>query len=61
MVKKVLRKSNNQFINGTRICKHCNGHLRYYHGTLTCLMCGRDVDHVCQECMDNEDLLVKTA
>lgn len=44
-----------------RVCRHCGGHLRYYRGSLTCLMCGRDVDHHCTHCIASQDLLVETA
>ncbi len=44
-----------------RVCRHCGGHLRFYQGSLTCLMCGRDVDHHCKDCLASHDLLVETA
>ena len=49
------------FRNGSRICRHCNGQLRFYRSELTCLMCGRNVDHFCKDCMHTKDLLVETA
>ncbi|MDH5541433.1 MAG: hypothetical protein OEY64_00575 [Nitrospinota bacterium] len=33
-----------------RVCNHCGGTLRFYRGSLSCLMCGRDVDHSCKDC-----------
>ena len=33
-----------------RVCNHCGGTLRFYRGSLSCLMCGRDVDHACKDC-----------
>lgn len=47
--------------NGRRVCGHCGGYLRFYRGTLSCLLCGRDVDHACKDCIASQDLLVKTA
>ncbi len=43
-----------------RVCNHCGGHLRFYQGSFTCLMCGRDVDHSCKDCLASHDLLVET-
>lgn len=47
---------------GKGACKHCTGHMRFYRGTFSCMMCGREVDHVCEDCLANkEELLVETA
>ena len=43
-----------------RVCNHCRGTLRYYRGSHTCLMCGRDVDHECDSCKVSLGLLAKT-
>ncbi len=49
-------------ISDMRTCKHCTGHMRFYRGTFSCMMCGREVDHICEECLANkEELLVETA
>jgi len=34
-----------------RICNHCHGRLRAYLGSVTCMMCGRDIDHQCGSCV----------
>ncbi len=44
-----------------RVCHHCGGLLRQYRGSLTCLMCGRDVDHECQNCRSDAGILYNTA
>lgn len=40
-----------------RVCKHCGGHLRFYRGSHSCLMCGRDIDHHCKDCLASQDSL----
>lgn len=42
---------------GVRVCQHCGGHLRYYRGSHSCLMCGRDIDHHCKDCLASQDQL----
>lgn len=42
------------------VCKHCGGIMRYYRGSLSCLMCGREREHECPNCI-NSDKLKKTA
>lgn len=32
-------------------CGHCGGIMRYYMGTVSCLLCGRDHTHYCQNCV----------
>ena len=41
-------------------CKHCGGIMRYYRGSVSCLMCGRDGEHECPNCL-NAVRLKKTA
>ncbi|VAX20488.1 hypothetical protein MNBD_NITROSPINAE03-1934 [hydrothermal vent metagenome] len=43
------------------ICKHCGGIMRYYRGSTTCLLCGRDGSHTCQRCQYADEDLQKTA
>ncbi|MBI5816462.1 MAG: hypothetical protein HZB29_12725 [Nitrospinae bacterium] len=31
-------------------CKHCGGIMRYYLGSWSCMMCGRDSEHECPRC-----------
>lgn len=57
--KMLIRKSDNK--TRVRICTHCGGRLRFYRGTLTCLMCGRDVDHICKDCQGSNGLVVEIA
>jgi len=33
-----------------KTCTHCGGIMRYYLGSWSCMMCGRDVDHKCPRC-----------
>lgn len=42
------------------VCKHCGGIMRYYRGSTSCLMCGREGDHECPHCQ-NAERLRKTA
>jgi len=32
-------------------CAHCGGIMRYYMGSVSCLLCGRDHTHHCQRCV----------
>jgi hypothetical protein len=32
------------------VCKHCGGRMRYYMGDYSCLMCGREIYHLCKGC-----------
>jgi hypothetical protein len=43
-----------------RVCRHCGGHLRFYRGSHSCLMCGRDIDHNCKDCLASQDLHMET-
>ncbi len=43
-----------------RACQHCGGHLRYYRGSHSCLMCGRDIDHNCKDCLASQDIPMET-
>ncbi len=56
-------KKNIDFVESdVRTCKHCTGNMRLYRGTFSCMMCGREVDHICGDCLANkEELLVETA
>ncbi len=31
-------------------CEHCGGPLRLYRDGINCLMCGRSLDHKCENC-----------
>jgi len=42
------------------VCKHCGGIMRYYRGSTSCLMCGREKEHECPNCI-NVVRLQKTA
>jgi predicted amidophosphoribosyltransferase len=35
-------------------CRHCGGIMRYYRGSVTCMMCGRDGSHQCLNCARKE-------
>ncbi|MDH5510336.1 MAG: hypothetical protein OEZ32_08275 [Nitrospinota bacterium] len=41
-------------------CAHCGGIMRYYMGTVSCLLCGRDHTHHCQMCL-NKSVVVNAA
>jgi len=43
------------------VCHHCGGILRYYRGSVSCLMCGRDKEHHCATCAEKNDALMRTA
>jgi len=44
-----------------RVCGHCGGILRYYRGSVSCLMCGRDESHTCPNCVSVAEGFKKTA
>lgn len=44
-----------------RFCNHCGGPLRPYRDSVTCLMCGRDADHMCKDCISIQELKKKSA
>ncbi len=31
-------------------CKHCGGAMRLYRDGVSCLMCGRSMEHNCERC-----------
>lgn len=33
------------------ICNHCGGNLTMNGDLLSCLMCGREADHLCENCL----------
>jgi len=35
-------------------CYHCGGIMRYYRGTVSCMMCGRDHTHTCSNCIEKK-------
>jgi len=35
-------------------CRHCGGLMRYYRGSVSCIMCGRDGVHHCSNCIQKE-------
>lgn len=34
-----------------KMCKHCGGPLRHDIGDVSCLMCSRSENHVCDKCL----------
>ena len=40
-------------------CNHCGGALRFYHDSITCFMCSRDINHICGECMIAQKVTTK--
>lgn len=40
-------------------CRHCGGPLREYRNGISCLMCGREVDHSCERCRYAEEEFLK--
>jgi len=39
------------------VCNHCGGLIRYYHGSDSCLMCGREIGHKCTDCQCVEKII----
>ncbi len=35
-----------------RNCKHCGGLMKNISGDVTCIMCGRSIDHFCHSCLN---------
>lgn len=31
-------------------CRHCGGPMRLYRDDISCLMCGRSLEHTCERC-----------
>ena len=31
-------------------CRHCGGIMRLYRGGISCMMCGRSLEHSCEYC-----------
>ena len=48
--KRIKRRKNNKKKFGGR-CYHCNGAFRGSEDFETCLMCGREKGHICDNCM----------
>ncbi len=51
-----LKKENT--LKQTAKCKHCGGPLRDYRYSVSCLMCGRAEDHICERCRYSEEELM---
>lgn len=43
------------------LCNHCGGALKYSHDYISCLMCGRNAEHYCDNCIVAQDLARKRA
>ncbi|MBI4665581.1 MAG: hypothetical protein HY751_04130 [Nitrospinae bacterium] len=44
-----------------KTCSHCGGILRYYLGSWSCMMCGRDSNHACSSCSQSKSDYKKSA
>ena len=42
-------------------CKHCGGAFKIYQDETTCVMCGRDSKHFCDNCLKDSHLIRKSA
>jgi len=42
-------------------CRHCGGLMRYYRGSVSCIMCGRDGVHHCSNCIHKESVFSAAA
>ncbi len=40
-----------QFMTPENSCRHCGGIMRDYRGSVSCMMCGREVEHQCERCI----------
>lgn len=45
----------------TAFCNHCGGVLRFFEDDISCLMCGRNVNHFCENCLNSRNLAKKSA
>ena len=45
--------------NRRKFCRHCGGPLRYDPGEVSCLMCSRNADHICDRCLFPEKAAVR--
>ena len=48
--KRIKRRIKKKVANEIR-CNHCNGAFRGHEEIETCLMCGREKDHICKNCL----------
>ncbi len=44
-----------------KFCNHCGGALRYSQEDVSCLMCGRNAGHFCNNCQNSHNLIKKSA
>ena len=48
--KRIKRRIKKKVDNEVR-CNHCSGAFRGHEEIETCLMCGREKDHICENCL----------
>lgn len=46
-----MKKEKEKEKNQNKMCKHCGGPLRHDIGDVSCLMCSRSENHVCDKCL----------
>ena len=44
-----------------KYCRHCGGTFKYYQDEASCLMCGRDSKHFCDNCLTDSHSIRKSA
>ena len=49
--KKRIKRRIKKKVNNEVRCNHCSGAFRGHEEIETCLMCGREKDHICKNCM----------
>jgi len=42
-------------------CNHCGGVLKLSQGDVSCLMCGRNANHFCDNCLTARNAIKKSA
>ena len=52
------KKSLGQF---QKHCRHCGGAFKYYQDAASCLMCGRNSKHFCDNCLTDSHLTRESA
>ena len=59
--KQVLNKKTMRSNNPSNYCNHCGGALKFSQDDVSCLMCGRNASHFCENCLTARKVIKKSA
>ena len=59
--KQVLNKKTMRSNNPSNYCNHCGGALKFSQDDVSCLMCGRNANHFCENCLTARKVIKKSA